>query len=77
VNSISGFTLVPLLPLAAMPTVDAGAISDPKWKSSNHCVVIWIDSTCSSGVNSDPASEGVSSIDDSLVVDKRSSSDID
>ena len=68
--------MVPLLLLVGVPTVDAGAISDPKWKSSNHYVVIWIDSICSSDVGSDPSSEGVSSIDDSLVAEENSSSDM-
>jgi hypothetical protein len=39
--------------------------------------VISIDSVRTSGVGSDPASKGVSSTVDLLVVDKRSSSDID
>jgi hypothetical protein len=76
VNSISGFTFVPPLPLAGAPAVDRLDMFDPRWKSSNHYVVIAIESACTSGVGSNPASEGVSSTDDSLVVEDSSSSDI-
>ena len=73
-NSIGGFTLVPPLLLAGAPTADLPDISDPKWKSSNHWVVMWMDAAWSSCVGSDPISEGVSSSDDSLVAEDRSSS---
>jgi hypothetical protein len=76
VNSISGFTLVLLLPLVGAPTLDTLDILDPRCRSSNYYVVIAIDSDWTSGVGSDPASEGVSSTDDSLVVEESSSSDI-
>jgi hypothetical protein len=49
---------------------------NPRWKSSNYYVVIAIESAYTSGVSSNPASEGMSSIDDSLVVEESSSLDI-
>jgi hypothetical protein len=76
VNSISGFTLVPPLPLVGAPTLDTPDMLDPRCRSSNHYVVIAIDSDWTSGVGSDPVSEGVSSTDDSLVAEESSSSDI-
>jgi hypothetical protein len=76
VNSISGFTLVLLLLLVEAPTLDTLDILDPRCRSSNYCVVIAIDSDWTSGVGSDPASEGVSSTDNSLVAEESSSSDI-
>jgi hypothetical protein len=76
VNSIGGFTLVLLLLLVGAPTLDTLDILDPRCKSSNHYIVIAIDSDWTSGVGSDPASEGISSTDNSLVTEESSSSDI-
>jgi hypothetical protein len=62
--------------LVGAPTLDTPDILDPRCRSSNHCIVIAIDSDWTSGVGSNPASEGVSSTDYSLVTEESSSSDI-
>jgi hypothetical protein len=76
VNSISRFTLVLLLLLVGALTLDTLDILDPRYRSSNYYIVIVIDSDWTLGVGSNPASKGVSSIDDSLVIEESSSLDI-
>jgi hypothetical protein len=49
---------------------------NPRKKSSNYYIVIAIRSAYTSGVSSDPASKGISSIDNSLVIEDISSLDI-
>jgi hypothetical protein len=74
VNSIGRFTFVPPDLLVGAPTADLPDIVESRCRLSNYCVVVLMDSAWSSGVGSDPTSEGMSSSDDSLEAEDRSSS---
>jgi hypothetical protein len=67
--------VLPLL-LVGAPTLDTPDMLDPRYRLSNYYVVIAINSDWTSGVGSNLASEGISSTDNSLVIEESSSSDI-